>query len=129
MRGLVRLSAVVVSHVAEPLHRWYVLNMSGIVGWGWVAALATISCASNVERGGCSTDVECKGDRVCVKRTCVSPNEAPSQEAAPGEDASCGSSGYCTTTSALFSGDLAGLEGADRQCAAEFPGSHFYRRS
>jgi hypothetical protein len=41
----------------------------------------------------------------------------------------CGTSGACVSTSRFFSGDLGGLDGADRICQSEYPGSHFYRAS
>jgi hypothetical protein len=37
--------------------------------------------------GGCITDVECKGDRICVDGACVSPDDGPA-DAGPGAGAS-----------------------------------------
>jgi hypothetical protein len=59
---------------------------------------------------------------------------APSPHDTAGAKASspgpgCGASGACVATTRRYSGNLAGLDGADRLCQAEYPGSHFYRES
>jgi hypothetical protein len=41
----------------------------------------------------------------------------------------CGSSGYCTTTTAAFAATFGGLIQGDAICGAEYPGAHFYRKS
>jgi hypothetical protein len=42
---------------------------------------------------------------------------------------SCGSSGYCTTTTVPYAATFGGLAQGDAICDAEHPGSHFYRAS
>lgn len=91
-----------------------------------VATLSLHGCGGVESSQGCSSDLECKGERICEHGRCISPVV----EASAGGDRGDGSStGYCTATSGFYSGDLDGLDGADRRCQAEFPGSHFYRRS
>ena len=97
---------------------------TGSVAWVVVVAALGSSGCGEAAKDGCSHDLECKADRICVERRCVAPvGDAPRQEDA------CGSSGYCTATTKTYAGDLGGLAGADRLCQTEFPGSHFYRRS
>jgi len=38
----------------------------------WLAALAA-ACSSKPKSSGCSTDTDCKGDRICVSGDCVAP--------------------------------------------------------
>jgi hypothetical protein len=37
-----------------------------------------VPTVANPNQGGCRYDTQCKGDRICVKGTCVSPSPRPS---------------------------------------------------
>lgn len=59
----------------------------------------------------------------------VTPKPTPTPTPTPSPALLCQNTGTCASTKKLYGGDLGGLEGADRLCQAEFPGSHFYRQS
>jgi hypothetical protein len=56
------------------------------------------------------------------------PTPIPTPTLAPPEFG-CLRTGWCKATKKTYSGDLGGLEGADKLCQAEYPGSHFYRHT
>ena len=45
-----------------------------------LVVLMMMLAASSEAWGGCEKDIDCKGDRICVKAACVSPSEARSAE-------------------------------------------------
>ena len=46
--------------------------------WVWGAALAALLCIANARaEEGCSKDIECKGERICVRHECVDPSSVP----------------------------------------------------
>jgi hypothetical protein len=99
-------------------------SIAALLSCGFLLACGD-DAASGSKGQGCTTDVECKGDRICVDKQCVDPEGSAGERSEAGSAAGSGGAGHAGSGGIAAKGGSAGLpddpeleEACSRNCEA-----------